>query len=97
MLAASLAAAASPPTADELYMCPAQPPTAQLPKLKLEADLRSPKPRTETDITLVTQLSFERWGLGGDRVWVWGVCVGSRLGVWGLALTYQASFLIYYD
>ena len=49
---------------DELFLCPDKVQNAtiveQLPQLKIEQVLNSNKPRSPQDITLVTQLSFER-------------------------------------
>ena len=51
---------------DEKFLCAGKE-AADLPVLKIEHVLRSNKPRQPTDVTLVTQLSFERWGAGGRR------------------------------
>jgi hypothetical protein len=46
---------------DEKYRCPDKANTADLPVLKIQQILKTKKPRQPTDVTLVTQLSFERW------------------------------------
>jgi hypothetical protein len=59
--AAAAAATANP---DQLFLCPDKPANAtiveQLPQLKIEQVLLSNKPHSPQDVTLVTQLSFER-------------------------------------
>ena len=59
--AAAAAATANP---DQLFLCPDKLANAtiveQLPQLKIEQVLLSNKPHSPQDVTLVTQLSFER-------------------------------------
>lgn len=57
-------------TVDDLFLCPDKLANAtmleQLPQLKIEQMLDSSKPRSPQDVTLVTQLSFERCAPSGD-------------------------------
>ena len=67
--------AAGASSVDDLFLCQDKLANAtiveQLPQLKIEQMLNSNKPRSPQDVTLVTQLSFERWvlagGAGGGR------------------------------
>lgn len=63
---------------DEMFLCQDKLANTtiveQLPQLKIEQVLNSNKPRSPQDVTLVTQLSFERWvpGGGAERGEEWG-------------------------
>ena len=67
--AAGGAGASAAPSVDDLYLCQDKLRNAtvveQLPQLKIEQVLDSRKARSPQDITLVTQLSFERCAPGG--------------------------------
>jgi len=62
-------------TIDSMYLCPdkLQDPAVveALPQLKVEASLSSNKPREPTDVTLITQLSFERLYMLQGQCDVW--------------------------
>lgn len=70
--AASSVARANEIDTDAEYLCPNQNSTemAELPQLRIEMGLTSTRERLSTDITLVTQLSFERCVRDG-----WAACV----------------------
>lgn len=59
-----LAAAHGDLTTDDQFLCPTPHAIPNLPILKTEASISSGKERAPTDVTLVTQLSFERCAAG---------------------------------
>ncbi|GAB4818755.1 hypothetical protein N2152v2_005801 [Parachlorella kessleri] len=64
---------------DAPYGCPGKPNTADLPALKIEQVLKTKKPRQPTDVTLVTQLSFERLYMLEGQCDVWSGVISAAV------------------
>lgn len=71
------------PTTDDLYLCREKQEDAQilaeLPQLKIEQILDTSKPRSPSDVTLVTQLSFERLYMLEGQCDVWNGVVSAAV------------------
>lgn len=70
-------------TVDDLFLCPDKLANAtmleQLPQLKIEQMLDSSKPRSPQDVTLVTQLSFERLYMLEGQCDVWNGVISAAV------------------
>ena len=77
------ATAASGGTVDDLFACPDKLNNGtiveQLPQLKIEQVLDSSKPRSAQDVTLVTQLSFERLYMLEGQCDVWNGVISAAV------------------
>lgn len=71
------------PTTDDLYLCREKQQDAQilaeLPQLKIEQILDTSKPRSPSDVTLVTQLSFERLYMLEGQCDVWNGVISAAV------------------
>jgi hypothetical protein len=81
--AANQQASGASGTVDDLYLCPDKLANAtiveQLPQLKIEQVLDSGKPRSAQDVTLVTQLSFERLYMLEGQCDVWNGVISAAV------------------
>jgi hypothetical protein len=77
------AAPPPPPTTDDLYLCrdkfESDPGARDLPQLRIEQILDSTKPRAASDVTLVTQLSFERLYMLEGQCDVWNGAISAAV------------------
>ncbi|KAL6781671.1 hypothetical protein ACKKBF_B09005 [Auxenochlorella protothecoides x Auxenochlorella symbiontica] len=79
IIAGLLAAAHGDLTTDDQFLCPTPHAIPNLPILKTEASISSGKERAPTDVTLVTQLSFERLYMLEGQCDVWSGTISAAV------------------